>query len=86
MHMLTNPSVHTPRGMRRSVLKPSCDFDVWALSVNGRAAGRSDARYCKSSAPVRSPAPARTPGSGSRPKRRVMNLMIDVVSYCVWST
>ncbi len=33
-----------------------------------------------SNAFVRSPAFARTPGSGSNPKRRVMNFRIDVVS------
>lgn len=35
---------------------------------------------------VRSPAFARTPGSGSSSKRRVRNLMIEVVSYGVLST
>src|SRR5215213_4029032 len=34
----------------------------------------------KSNAPVRSPAFARTPGNGSSSKRRVISLMIDVVS------
>src|SRR4029077_11618090 len=40
----------------------------------------------KSNALLRSPAFARTPGSGSRPKRFVMSLMIEVVSYGVLST
>jgi len=40
--------------------------------------------YCaKLKALSKSPAPSLTPGSGSSPKRRVMNLMIDVVSYGV---
>ena len=36
-----------------------------------------------SNAFVRSPAFARTPGNGSKAKRRVMNFRIDVVSYGV---
>jgi hypothetical protein len=37
----------------------------------------------KSKAFSKSPAPSLTPGSGSSANRRVMNLIIDVVSYCV---
>jgi hypothetical protein len=72
---LTKPSVHMPRGMR-SAAPPR--------STGSAALTSSDNRQReKSNAAVRSPAPARTPGSGSRSKRFVMSFRIDVVSYCV---
>ena len=55
-----------------------------AASSTARALGNASLsrtclkRYCK--AFVRSPVFLRTPGSGSRPKRRVMSFRIDVVS------
>ena len=48
--------------------------------ITGRAIVELWARRRYSKAAERSPAPGRTPGSGSSPKRRVMSLMIDVVS------
>ena len=64
------------------------------MKLRGRHSKRSNstarrvaaigADHCeKSNAAVRSPICARAPGNGCKPKRRVMNLMIEVVSYCV---
>ncbi len=80
----TSPSVHTLAGIRDSAdffIAPPGDEPGRAVPVALAAIG---ADHCeKSNAAVRSPICARAPGNGSRPKRRVMNLMIEVVSYCV---
>ena len=84
MNRLTKPSVQTPRGIAASRATRVSRHRVAACS--GRAETRAATAIArvrltrKSNAAVRSPAFARTPGSGSSPKRRVMNLRIDVVS------
>jgi hypothetical protein len=56
------------------------DPTPWPVQYRGRAIVELWARHRYSKAGERSPAPGRTPGSGSSPKRRVMSLMMDVVS------
>ena len=84
MHRLTKPSAQTPRGMRAMRTQQSLRRVTAMLGARGaaelRCRSRDPPQGAKSNAAVRSPAFARTPGSGSSPKRRVMNLMIDVVS------
>src|SRR4029450_2609159 len=76
------PPPHVPRGPRcrplfSQALRPLGDHAAPSLRP---VSGIYDA---KSKAFSKFPAPSRTPGSGSSAKRRVMNLMIDVVSYGV---
>ena len=63
------------------------------FSIDGKpifhGCGRTHAAIqcaAKSSALLRSPVFSRTPGNGSSAKRRVISLMIEVVSYGVLST
>ncbi len=81
MHMLTRPSTHTPRGTAASPRRAVACSATPCLSPDRCSRRRSEQPAGGHwNAAVRSPAPARTPGSGVRPKRSVMNLMMDVVS------
>ena len=87
MNRLTKPSAQTPPGTAASPRRTGCTAagprrtGGCASAPIARLRAVRRARHDgKSKALVRSPAPGRTPGSGSSPKRRVMNLMIDVVS------
>ena len=57
--------------------------DTRANASRRAAPTKVRALYGRFSAAVRSPIFLRTPGSGSRSKRAVRNLMIEVVSYVV---
>ena len=74
--------------VRSSVMKLEHDRvlapDIAALTRMVKEGAFGYRIYCATlKALSKSPAPSLTPGSGSSPKRRVMNLMIDVVSYGV---
>ena len=79
--MLTSPKTHTPRGTAASPRLVTESATIYYLSsFNFSLPYGKVCSAAYSNAAVMSPAPARTPGSGVRPKRSVMNFKMDVVS------